>query len=122
LLPIQRQFARDGPVVMVGRDITTVVVPDAGVKIYLDASPAERARRRFAEIRGRGDAVAYNDILQEILRRDRADSTRSVAPLRAAAGVTIVDTDGRTVDAIVEEIAGLAHQTWHHNQDTERPA
>jgi CMP/dCMP kinase len=120
LLPIQRAIARNGPVVMVGRDITTVVVPDAGVKVYLDASLAERARRRFAEIRARGDSATYDDILQDIVRRDRADSTRSVAPLRAAAGVTIVDTNGRTVDAIVDEIARLAVRSWQPDREARR--
>lgn len=112
LLPIQRELASRGRVVIAGRDITTVVVPDAGVRIYLSASPEERARRRFLELQARGCHTDYETVLQEIRQRDRADMSRAVAPLRVAPGVTIVETDGRTVSEIVEEIAQLALRVW----------
>lgn len=113
LLPIQREIAASGPVVMVGRDITTVVVPDAGVKIFLNASTAERARRRLKEIEGRGAGSNFDEVLREIERRDHLDSTRPTAPLRAGDRVTIVETDGRTVSDIVDEIAALAKRVWY---------
>jgi cytidylate kinase len=113
LLPIQRRIADGNRVVIVGRDITTVVVPDAGVKVYLNASPAERARRRLKEIEAQGRNERYESILREIERRDRADSSRAIAPLRAAGGVTVVETDGRSVAAVVDEIAELARRAWH---------
>jgi cytidylate kinase len=122
LLPIQRQIAADGTVVMVGRDITTVVVPDAGVKVFLHASPAERARRRLKEIEGLGRDVTLDDMLREIERRDHADSTRATAPLRASDAATVVETDGRGVVDIVEEIAALAEQTWQDDPMAGRAA
>jgi cytidylate kinase len=112
LLPIQRRIATDGTVVMVGRDITTVVIPDAGVKVFLNASPAERARRRLTEIEAIGRNGTFDEMLREIERRDHADSTRATAPLRAGDNVTVVETDGRTVSDIVDEIAALAERTW----------
>src|SRR5215218_4680286 len=82
LLPIQRRVADDGDVVMVGRDIATVVVPDAGVKIYLDASLQERARRRSAELGEKGLAVDYDAVLEDLRRRDEADVSRAASPLQ----------------------------------------
>ncbi|MEA2596147.1 MAG: CMP/dCMP kinase [Thermomicrobiales bacterium] len=122
LLPIQRRIADGGSVVMVGRDITTVVVPDAGVKIFLNASPAERARRRLNEQAALGRVGSFEDMLREIERRDQADSTRAIAPLRAADDVTIVETDGRDVDAIVDDIADLALRTWQEHATPARAA
>ena len=81
LLDVQRRIARQGRVVMVGRDIGTVVVPDASVKIFLDASPEERAQRRCQELIDRGLTVTYDDVLADIRDRDRIDSERDVAPL-----------------------------------------
>jgi cytidylate kinase len=118
LLPIQRRIAAEGKVVMVGRDITTVVVPDAGVRIYLNASPEERARRRLKELTAAGADGDFASMLHEIKRRDLADSTREVAPLRAGEGVTIVETDGRSVAEIVDEIADLACRAWQSQPAT----
>jgi cytidylate kinase len=112
LLPIQRRIAAEGIVVMVGRDITTVVVPDAGVKVFLNASPGERARRRLAELAAHGRSGSFREMLREIERRDRVDSTRAVAPLRAGENVSVVETDGREVATIVEEIAEFAQRAW----------
>jgi cytidylate kinase len=118
LLPIQRRIAAAGTVVMVGRDITTVVIPDAGIKVFLNASPAERARRRLRELAALGRNDTFEDTLREIERRDRADSTRAIAPLRAGNNVTVVETDGRDVAEIVDEIAALARRIWHDDPMT----
>ncbi|HEY8446819.1 MAG TPA: (d)CMP kinase [Thermomicrobiales bacterium] len=112
LLPIQRDIASRGRVIMAGRDITTVVVPDAGVRIFLNASPEVRAQRRYRELVAKGHVTSYEEVLRDILQRDLIDSTREIAPLHAAPGVTIVETDGRDIDDIVEEIAHLALRTW----------
>lgn len=112
LLDHQRRIAEGGPVVMVGRDIGTVVVPDAGVKIYLDASPEERARRRCEELAGRGLEPDYDAVLTDILRRDESDSSRVNAPLRAASDAVRVDTDGRTIDDVAAIIEGITREHW----------
>lgn len=108
LLPLQRRIAASGPVVMVGRDIGTVVVPDAGLKIYLDASPEERARRRYAESRVRDSAITLDEVRQETLSRDAIDTARATAPLRAADDATLVQTDEMDIDEVVAVIIGLA--------------
>ena len=100
----QRAIAQRGRVVMVGRDIGTVVLPDAERKIYLTASAAERARRREEELALRGEVRPRQELLQEILRRDRIDSERDVAPLRAAADAIVVETDGLAVGEAFEKV------------------
>ena len=107
LLPLQRAIASAGPVVMVGRDIGTVVVPDAGLKIYLDATPEERARRRFREGAERGSTQSFDAVLRETLHRDAIDHGRDTAPLRPAQDAVQIDTDAIPVDRIVSEIEGL---------------
>lgn len=99
----QRRIGSRGNIVMVGRDIGTVVFPDAHKKIFLDASPEERARRRFAEIQGRGENTAYEEILASIRNRDQIDSSRVVAPLRIAEDAFIINSDGKTVKQVVDE-------------------
>jgi cytidylate kinase len=108
LLPIQRRIAAAGPVVMVGRDIGTVVVPDAGLKVYLDASPEERAKRRFLESHARDASVTLEEVREETLARDAIDTARATAPLRAAEDATLVQTDDLGVDDVVEIIIDLA--------------
>lgn len=103
----QRRIGQQGCVVMIGRDIGTVVMPDADLKIYLDASLEERARRRFLELLERGDDADYEGILRAMKRRDRIDSHRAVAPLKAADDAIKVDTDNLSIEKvlqIVEEI------------------
>jgi cytidylate kinase len=112
LLPIQRRIASGGPVVMVGRDIGSVVIPDAGVKIYLDASAEERARRRHEELVQRGIEADYDTVLNETRARDAFDSTREVAPLRIADGADVVSTDGLSVNEVVDRIVETARQRW----------
>lgn len=93
--------------VMVGRDIGTVVLPDAPLKIYLDAPVEERAQRRHAELLKRGKTVPYEQVLADMRRRDDTDSHRAVAPLRPAADAHILDTRGGSPQAVVERILAL---------------
>jgi cytidylate kinase len=108
LLEPQRRIGRSGRVVMVGRDIGTVVMPDAGLKIYLNASLEERAHRRFVQLLEAGKPARLEDVLAEMRRRDSIDSERSASPLRPANSAVIIDTDDRTIDQVVDEIAELA--------------
>lgn len=112
LLDVQRRVADGAPVVMVGRDIGTVVIPDAGVKIFLEASTEERARRRLAELHGRGVASSYEEVLADLEARDAYDSGRETAPLVAAADAIRVDTDGRTVTQVVDTIHQTVATVW----------
>lgn len=105
----QRRIGMRGDVVMVGRDIGTVVFPDAVYKIYLDASPEERASRRFKEKIARGENASYDEILSSIKRRDQIDSTRAIAPLKAAQDAIIIDTDGKTIEEVLEETLSYLH-------------
>jgi CMP/dCMP kinase len=97
----QRRIGMRGKVVMVGRDIGTVVLPEADLKIYLDASAEERARRRFDEIIARGEKADYDEILRKVIERDRIDSTRAVAPLRPADDAVIIDSDKMNAEQVV---------------------
>jgi CMP/dCMP kinase len=108
LVAQQRRLAVRGRIVMVGRDIGTVVLPDAPLKVYLDASVEERARRRWLEEQARDGQRAYDDVLAALRRRDEIDSTRTVAPLRPADDAVIVDSTGLSIEQVVERIAALA--------------
>lgn len=100
----QRRIGLRGRVVMVGRDIGTVVLPEADLKVYLDASAGERARRRYLEILGRGGQADYNEILAKVIERDRIDSTRAVAPLRPAEDAIILDSDKLDANQVFEHV------------------
>jgi cytidylate kinase len=103
----QRRIGQRGKVVMVGRDISTVVLPEADLKIYLDASADERARRRHDEIEGRGEKADYKDILAKVMERDRIDSTRDVAPLKIAPDAVVVDSNHLNADEVFERVRKL---------------
>jgi cytidylate kinase len=103
----QRRIGQRGNVVMVGRDIGTVVLPEADLKIYLDASAEQRARRRYDEIAARGAQPDYNEILAKVIERDRIDSTRDVAPLKAAQDAVVLDSDNLTADEVFEQALAL---------------
>ena len=103
----QRAIGADGGVVMVGRDIGTVVLPKAEIKVYLDASLHERARRRHLEDLRRGKASDMAEVIRDLRRRDRIDSTRAAAPLRPADDAIILDSTNLTADQVVERIVAL---------------
>lgn len=103
----QREIGKAGKIVMVGRDIGTVVLPDADLKIYLDASPEVRAKRRVMQIESRGEKADYGQILEEMRRRDRFDSQRKAAPLKPAADAVIVDTNPLTLDGLMKKVMVL---------------
>jgi cytidylate kinase len=107
----QRRIGQRGRVVMVGRDIGTVVLPDADLKIYLDASAEERARRRYDEIIARGESADYDEILAKVIERDRIDSTRDVAPLKIAEDAIVVDSDNLNAEEVFQEILELCITT-----------
>ncbi len=110
LVAVQRALATEGGIVMVGRDIGTVVLPDADLKVYLDASAAERARRRGAE-RGLDPSDPEVDAIRvDLERRDAVDSGRAVAPLRAAEDAVVVVTDGMSFDEVVARVVALAQE------------
>jgi len=103
----QRQIGLQGNVVMMGRDIGTIVLPDADLKIYLDASLEERANRRYQERRSRGETVEYEPILLALRERDQIDSTREVAPLKPAVDAVVIDTDGCSIEEVFMKILDL---------------
>ncbi|MEM7730579.1 MAG: (d)CMP kinase [Pseudomonadota bacterium] len=100
----QRDFAAnsdEGGAVLDGRDIGTVICPDAQVKLFVDADPGVRARRRFEELRGYGEAVTYDGVLEALRERDHRDMNRAVAPLKPAADAHLLDTSDLSIDAAV---------------------
>jgi len=103
----QRRIGQRGHIVMVGRDIGTVVLPEADLKIYLDASAEQRARRRYDEIIARGAQADYNEILTKVIERDHIDSTRDVAPLKAAEDAIVLDSDTLNADEVFEQVLAL---------------
>jgi cytidylate kinase len=106
----QREIGLREEVVMVGRDIGTVVLPEAPVKIFLNASPEERARRRYQERISRGETLDFDELLRGIKKRDQIDTNRSVAPLRPAEDAYILDSDGKEIQTVFEEALALVHQ------------
>ncbi|MEA2008175.1 MAG: (d)CMP kinase [Chloroflexota bacterium] len=106
----QRRIGLQGQVVMVGRDIGTMVLPEAELKIYLDASAKERARRRYQERLERGEEADFEVILENVRRRDKIDSTREVAPLKAAKDAVIIDTNDLTIEDVLAEVERLISQ------------
>lgn len=107
LVAQQRRLAQGGGVVMVGRDIGTVVLPQAELKVYLDAPLEERARRRYLELQKLGQEPNYQAILDQLRRRDRLDSERSVSPLRPAPDAKGIDTDGLALEEVVARVLSL---------------
>ena len=104
LVALQRRMGVGGEVIMEGRDIGTVVFPDAEVKIYLDASLDNRARRRHEELRAKGEAITFEGVREALRERDHRDSTRAHSPLRAAPDAVVIDSTTLTVAQIVDEI------------------
>jgi cytidylate kinase len=121
LLDLQRNAGKQGGVVLEGRDIGTVVFPDAEAKFYLTATVDVRAERRHAELRAKGERAEFAEVRDEVIERDRRDSTRPVAPLRQAPDAVVVDSSGlsvaQVVDAIVERVRRVERELC-----AERPA
>jgi len=104
---LQRRIGKRGRVVMVGRDIGTVVMPDADLKIYLDASLEERARRRYQELVQRGESVTLKEVLVGLKKRDQIDSSREIAPLKPAKDAVILNTDGLSIEEVLKKALEL---------------
>ncbi len=110
LLQLQRDLAASSNVIMDGRDIGTVVLPDAGLKIFLTASPEERARRRYLELQEKGADTTLEAVLEDMRQRDHNDSNRAAAPLKAAEDAVMVDTTGCSLEEAVERMKKLAKE------------
>lgn len=110
LMDMQRDVAGRSSVVMDGRDIGTVVLPQADLKIFLTASAEARAGRRLAELKAKGDPSTFDEVLADMVRRDEQDTTRAAAPLRAAADAVAVDTSDMTLDESVERVCALVRE------------
>ena len=110
LLDTQREIAARNNVVMDGRDIGTVILPNADVKIFLTASDECRAKRRWLELKEKGMGTSYESVLEDMLRRDHNDSTRAIAPAVAAPDATVVDSSDLTIDECVAKIEAIAIQ------------
>lgn len=110
LLDLQRDMAHTNNVIMDGRDIGTVVLPDAKIKIFLSASPECRARRRYDELIEKGMDVKYEDILSDVVARDYADSHRDIAPLKPADDAISVDTSGEDLETSVNKLLGIMRE------------
>jgi len=106
----QRRIGLRGQVVMAGRDIGTVVLPEADLKLYLVASAEERARRRYNELDHRGEVVSQADILQAVLKRDQIDSSRDISPLRPAEDAVILDSDNLDAEQVLNYVKALIAQ------------
>jgi cytidylate kinase len=116
LVNLQRRYGGGGGIVMEGRDIGTVVFPSADVKIYLDASPDERARRRANDPAHTGGPAAVSDVATLLTERDRSDRTRTASPLYAAPDATIVDTTGKAVEEVVEEVMRVVRKRLSYSR------
>ena len=102
LVAMQQQMGKHRGVVMDGRDIGTVVFPDAELKIFMTAEPEVRATRRYAELTAKGDSVSYEEVLENVIARDKADSTRAISPLRKADDAIVLDNSHMTVEQQME--------------------
>lgn len=105
----QRRIGSGGRIVMVGRDIGTVVLPEADLKIYLDATVDERAKRRYREVMARGEPAEYQPILDSVRRRDQIDSSRATAPLRVAEDAVVIDTTLLSVEQVLDRVLDLVN-------------
>ncbi len=118
LVETQRAFAATPPgAVIDGRDIGTVICPDADVKLFVTASPETRARRRWLELQQRGERLDYDTVLADVLARDERDRTRATSPLRPAPDAHLLDTTNLSIDAAVAEAVAIARQTIGQGRD-----
>jgi cytidylate kinase len=107
LLSIQREFVKDGGVIAEGRDMGTVVFPEADFKFFLEADVGERVRRRYMELVMRGENVDYSSLKKDLLARDRQDSERVIAPLRVAEGAIVIDSTQLNTEAVVNAMLAV---------------
>jgi CMP/dCMP kinase len=107
----QRHIGERGRVVMIGRDIGTVVMPSAGLKLFLEASPEVRALRRVNELENRGEHADYQEILKSMILRDKIDSSRETAPLKPAIDAVIISTDDMTLEQVYSKVIDLLKKT-----------
>ena len=114
---LQREIGKHGKIVMIGRDIGTVVLPDAELKIYLEASVEVRAQRRYIEDLGRGKKVCLDEIADSLRHRDEIDSGRTIAPLKPAEDAIIIDSDDMTVYEVVEAIMKMIKNRGQGSED-----
>ena len=119
LFGLQKDMAKNNNVIMDGRDIGTVILPDAQLKIFLTASAEVRAKRRFDELTAKGTPVEYNTLLDEIKQRDYNDSHRAAAPLKAAPDAVLLDTSDMTLEKVVDRITELARGICADRKDGE---
>lgn len=117
LLGIQRDFGEKGNLVAEGRDMGTVVFPNAEVKVFLTASPEVRAQRRYLELKEKGINTTLEEVLKSVIERDRQDSTRSVAPLKPASDAVIIDTSNMSIEEVVNSIMRLV-ELWKKEKHT----
>jgi cytidylate kinase len=111
LVAQQRRISASGKIVMVGRDIGTIVLPNADLKVFLDADINARARRRYQELMERGEKFSYDDVLTAMQRRDEIDSARKVSPLLPACDAIIIDTSELTIGQVLDQIETLIQET-----------
>ena len=112
LLEMQRKLARENDVIMDGRDIGTVVLPDADLKVFLTANAEDRAHRRFLELQQRGQNPKYEIILRDVIQRDKQDTEREIAPLRQAENAVLVDTTGVDLNGSRELLRNLVRDRF----------
>ena len=110
LVAMQQAFGKEKGIVMDGRDIGTTVFPDAELKVFVEASPEERARRRMLEMEQKGEKVDFDEVLANIRERDRIDTTRAVSPLRKADDAHVLDNDGLTREQQMDRLLELYHE------------
>lgn len=110
MVEIQRKFGEEKDIIMEGRDIGTEVFPNANVKIYLDATPEERARRRVIQNQEKGIECEYEQILKDIKIRDERDSTREISPLKKAEDAILVDSTNMTIEEVVETVVNIVNR------------
>lgn len=115
LVKKQQSYAEGCDVIMEGRDITTVVLPDADIKIFLTASPEERAKRRFKEWEGMAEAAEYTKVLEEIKKRDEIDMTRKESPLMQSEDAVLLDTTGLSLEQVADKIGEIIMSYKHNN-------
>lgn len=116
MVEMQREFSRSKDVILDGRDIGTVVFPDADIKVFLVADPLERAKRRHKELIEKGEDVSLDEIYENIITRDKIDSTREISPLKMGKGAIKIDTTARNIKEVKDEIMEIYKNKMRKNE------